>query len=288
MKTNMKPSLLRRRFGAAFVALSLAPLPCMSACIGSSSSATNTVTASVSDGKSATITIENGDIDVIKDPNAKGVEISARIRCYGRDQAEADARLKGATLVAQRDADGKVDVSVSIPKRATGSWINLRSDETQITVRAADLSGIVATTSNGSITLDAFKGEAKLETSNGGIAVNGHNGPVHADTSNGSIRINGAQSAFAETSNGNIDVTLAEGAVGDLRLETSNGSVVLDLSAAWQGTVSAETSLGTLSLPGGDVSGKRNLKTTTIGDGAKATAKVTTSLGSVTVRRANQ
>jgi DUF4097 and DUF4098 domain-containing protein YvlB len=159
---------------------------------------------------------------------------------------------------------------------------------THITVRAANLSGIVATTTNGSISLGAFEGEAKLETSNGRIAVDGQRGPVNAQTSNGSIDIKGATSVVADTSNGSITVVLADDATGGLRLETSNGSITVDLPAAWQGTVSAETSLGSLNLSGGKVTGKGGSKSMTVGDGSKATANIETSNGSVTVRSAKQ
>ena len=278
---------LRRNF-ARLALISVAPFLGMASCMGSGPSATTTLTSTVAAGKSAAITIENGRIEIIKDPTASGVEVSAEVRCYGKDQAEADARLQATSLVAKSDSEGKVEVSVSIPKRGGGGWINLNSDVTHITVRAADLSGVVATTSNGSISLGAFEGEAKLESSNGRIAVDGHWGPVNADTSNGSIDIKGATSVVADTSNGSITVVLADDATGGLRLETSNGSITVDLPAAWQGTVSAETSLGSLNLSGGKVTGKGGSKSMTVGDGSKATASIETSNGSVTVRSAKQ
>jgi hypothetical protein len=278
---------LRRNF-ARLAFISAAPFLGMASCMGSGPSATTTLTSTVAAGKSAAITIENGRIEIIKDPTANGVEISAEVRCYGKDQAEADSRLQATSLVAKSDSEGKVEVSVSIPKRGGGGWLNLNSDVTHITVRAANLSGIVATTSNGSISLGAFEGEAKLETSNGRIAVDSHRGPVNADTSNGSIDIKGATAVVADTSNGSITVVLADDATGGLRLETSNGSITVDLPAAWQGTVSAETSLGSLNLSGGKVTGKGGSKSMTVGDGSKATASIETSNGSVTVRSAKQ
>lgn len=278
----------RRRLLPALAVLLVVPFAGMTACIGSGPSATATLTASVADGKSASISIENGKIEIIEDPSAVGVQVTAEVRCFGNDQAEADTRLKATTLVASGDSAGAVQISVSTPKRAKGSWVNLNSDVTHITVRAADLTGIVASTSNGSITLGAFEGEAKLETSNGRIAVHGHKGPVDAQTSNGSIEIDGATSVVADTSNGSIKVVLAADANGDLRLDTSNGSITVDLPAAWQGTVSAETSLGSVNLSGGKVTGKGDSKSMTVGDGSKATASIETSNGSVTVRSAKQ
>ncbi|MEY3141851.1 MAG: hypothetical protein RLY21_344 [Planctomycetota bacterium] len=278
----------RRPIFRSLAVMAITPFLALNACGISSSSATTTLTSTVAGGKSATITTENGKIEVIKDPAVTGVQISAEIRCYGKDQAEADARLKATTLVADSDANGEVAISVNAPKRAGGSWINMNSDVMNITVRAADLSGIVATTSNGSITIGAFAGNARLETSNGRITVEGHKGPIDALTSNGSIDITGASAAKAETSNGRITVSLADDATGDLVLKTSNGSVTLDLPEAWQGTVSAETSLGSVNLSGGTVAGKGESKTMKVGDASKATATIETSLGSVTVRQAKK
>lgn len=285
---NPTRTATRRPILGRIAIIAMTPFLALNACGIMSSSATTTLTSTVAGGKSATITTENGRIEVIKDPAATGVQISAEIRCYGKDQAEADARLKATTLVANSDANGEVAISVNAPKRSVGSWVDMNSDVINITVRASDLSGIVATTSNGSITLGAFGGEAKLETSNGRIAVHGHKGPVDAQTSNGSIEIDGATSVVADTSNGSIKVVLAADANGDLRLETSNGSITVDLPAAWQGTVSAETSLGSVNLSGGKVTGKGDSKSMTVGDGSKATASIETSNGSVTVRSAKQ
>lgn len=278
----------RRRIIAAAAVLSIVPMTAMSACMGAGPSATATLTASVAEGKSVSISATNGRIDIIKDPTAAGVEVSAEVRCFGDDQAEADSRLKASTLVAKGDADGAVQVSVSIPKRTASGWTGVQSDVTHITVRAADLTRIVANTSNGSISIGAFSGDATLGTSNGGISVSGLGGAVNADTSNGSIDVSGATSVTAETSNGDINVVLGEGATGNVRLDTSNGSVTVDLPAAWQGTVSADTSLGSVNLSGGAVTGKAKSKTMKIGDPAKATMFVETSNGSVTVRPAKR
>lgn len=283
--TTLRP---RHRFLHQIFASAVVPFLALTACGSPSQSATGVLSASIKDGRSVAVSIENGRIEFVKDPNANGVEISAEVRCYGKDQAEADARLKAATLVAQGDSDGRVAVSVNVPKRGTGVRINMNSDETHITVRAADLSGIDAVTSNGSITLGAFKGNAKLETSNGRIKVEGHKGPIDARTSNGSIDITGASAAKAKTSNGGITVSLADDATGDLVLETSNGSVTLELSKAWQGTLSAETSLGSVDLSGGTVAGKGESKSMKVGDASKATATIETSLGSITVRPAKK
>lgn len=317
----MIPATSRHRLGrlARIAALSAVSFFAAAACVTTEPSATTVLNATVADGTSALITVENGRIELVKDASVTGVEIAAEVTCFGRDQAEADARLKSATLVATRGSDGQVRISVDLPKR---SFLNDRqSDSTHVTVRAATLSGITATTSNGSIDVGAFSGQATLKTSNGSIDVIGHDGPVSASTSNGAITIEGAPSAVAntsngriavrlgregsveavtsngaieitgastvvaETSNGRIEVTLGEGATGDVRLESSNGSVTLDLPKAWQGTVNAESGHGSVGMTGGVVTGKDGSKTMTIGDGAKAKATVETGSGRVTIRQ---
>lgn len=100
-------------------------------------------------------------------------------------------------------------------------------------------------TSNGSLRLEALRGEARVRTSNGSVKVNDFRGPLEATTSNGSLEIMGYEGAATlktsngrirgnelkgrldmTTSNGSIDVTVAEPAAGlPLKFATSNGSV---------------------------------------------------------------
>lgn len=110
-------------------------------------------------------------------------------------------------------------------------------------------------TSNGSLRLEAIRGEARLRTSNGSLKVNDFEGPLEATTSNGSVEINayGGHATLktsngrirgadlkgridASTSNGSIDVTIAEPAAGlPLKFTTSNGSINLTLDK-WTNT----------------------------------------------------
>lgn len=110
-------------------------------------------------------------------------------------------------------------------------------------------------TSNGSMRLEALRGEARLRTSNGSLKVSDFEGPLEATTSNGSVEINAYEGQAtlktsngrirgtdlrgridASTSNGSIDVTIAEPAPGlPLRFSTSNGSINLTLDR-WTST----------------------------------------------------
>jgi DUF4097 and DUF4098 domain-containing protein YvlB len=62
--------------------------------------------------------------------------------------------------------------------------------------------------------------------------------------------------------------------------------VSLELGAGWEGTVTADTSNGRIELSGGERVKKRGTQTMTVGDASKASAKIDTSNGRVTVRAA--
>ena len=70
--------------------LSFAPVVCMVACFGTGPSSSGTLASRVADGKSVVVAIENGRIEVIRDATVSGVEISAEVRCYGKDQADRE------------------------------------------------------------------------------------------------------------------------------------------------------------------------------------------------------
>jgi hypothetical protein len=258
-------------------------------------SAKGSLTASVADAKSVVVSTENGSVELIQDPAATTMQITAAIRCTGDTQEKAAARVKATTLSATRDADGKVTVGVDFPPRepaVTVVYIGTTggtTDSASIVIRAANLDGIEVATTNGSIDVGAFRGNAKLVTSNGSIEVRDHAGPIEARSSNGAIRASGVLAPIvADTSNGRIEVVLAPEAQGDIELDTSNGSVSLELGAGWQGTVSADTSNGKVDLAGGDVARTVGANTMTIGDAKMAKATIDTSNGRITVRAARK
>jgi DUF4097 and DUF4098 domain-containing protein YvlB len=239
----------------------------------------------VADAKSVAVEAENGSVELIRDPAATTMQISATIRCSSDSEEKAAARVKATKLIAARDANGTVRVAVDFPPRDPVMAVSYSGDSVHIVIRAANLDGIEVTTSNGGITVGAFTGPAKLETTNGSIELKDYAGPIDARSSNGAILASGVLApVVADTSNGRIEISLAREAQGNLELDTSNGSVLLEIGEAWQGTVSADTSNGKIEFSGGDVDAKVGKKIMTIGDGSKATAKIDTSNGRVTVR----
>jgi len=228
-------------------------------------SATVLRSASFAGVSSVEVDGDNGRIRFERDPAMTGIAIAADLRCDGADQAEADARAAEARVVAERDASGRVSVRAEFPpRRDSRGWT---SDSASFVIRAASLERIVASTSNGRIDIEGLGAVVEARTSNGAIDIGGVSGSVDA-----------------RTSNGRIEVTLAEGAAGNVSLATSNGAVKLDLPASWQGSVRATTSNGRIELPG--VESRGGSAETTIGDATKAKTVISTSNGSVTVRRA--
>ena len=262
------------------------------ACRLNAASAEGSLSATASDAKSLIVKNENGSVEIVKDPAAATMQVSAKVRCVAASKEAAEARLKDTKLVAERDSSGRVRVQVVFPSRVpdavnvTVGW-NASSDAANLVIRAANLDGIEVETSNGSITCGAFAGLAKLGSSNGSIRIDGHTGPVHLDTSNGAIEATGVGTpVIAETSNGRIEVSLSDSATGDVKIDTSNGRAELRLSKAWQGTVRAETSNGSIEAlaPTATVINERDEATVTFGDGTKAKATIDTSNGRVTIR----
>jgi len=271
------------------------PILGLAGCSFNNTSAKREVSQTVADAKSVVVTGESGRVELIHDPAATTMQVSAVIRCSSDTQAKADARVAAATLTTVKDEGGKVRVSVEFPPRDPAVTVLFigdvagSQDSASIVIRAASLEGIEVSTTNGSIDVGAFRGAAKLSTSNGSIEVKDHAGPIDARSSNGAIRASGVHApVVADTSNGRIEISLAPDAQGDVTIDTSNGSVLLDLGSAWQGTVTADTSNGKIDLSGGDVVTKSGTKTMTIGDAAKAKAVIDTSNGRVTVRAAKK
>lgn len=179
-------------------------------------------------------------------------------------KAETVERLQAAQVVASREPDGSLFITVEWPDgRHRGG------EGCSFLIRLPDANGVQLRTSNGALSLTGFSGEAVLETSNGSLTVNAHDGPVradtsngritltgirgdaHADTSNGRIEIDGLSGALdADTSNGAVDVRLDPASPGPVRIETSNGGVTLRVGPAFTGELSLGTSNGKIRFDG--------------------------------------
>lgn len=205
---------------------------CMSlvACRLSTANAEGALSASVGGAKSLVVKNVNGSVEIVKDPAATDLQISAKVRCAAESKEAAEARLKDTKLVAERDAESCVRVQVVFPPRepAAGTVMLGGSGEgASLVIRAANLEGIQVDTVNGSITSGAFAGRAKLGTSNGSIRIDGHGGPVHLDTSNGSVETSIPSAKVVSASRGEATVTVGDGTKAKATIDTSNGRVTI-------------------------------------------------------------
>ncbi len=224
-------------------------------------------------GTALRVSTSNGGVTVARDP-ADEVTITARLSACTRERVDA------ARVVAVREADGTLAVSVEWPEgRRHGS------DGCSFEIRLPDAAGIEIATSNGGVSIGGFAGRAELRSSNGSIKVRSHQGDVHAGTSNGGLEIEGVSGEIvARTSNGSIRIGAAAGPV---RASTSNGSVSLDLGPAFSGELTLDTSNGRVHVdpaPGVKVvSAGRTSARVAVGDQGPA-SNVETSNGGIRVR----
>lgn len=176
----------------------------------------------------------NGAVSV-KRADVSEVKIKAKVRARDAE------RLAKTQILAERDADGMLKVSVK--------WADDRrknNEGVSFEIQVPDADGVDIDTSNGSVAITGLSGRAVLETSNGGISASDHGGDVRASTSNGGISMTGVRGSIdVESSNGGITIKDAGGAV---TADTSNGAISVHLGPASSGPVKADTSNGTIEL----------------------------------------
>jgi len=221
----------------------------------SSSSATLTHVA----GMPVSVATENGRIvvEAAQRADVQSVQISAEVRATTQERADT------TEIVAERDTDGRLRVSVAWPdgQRISGEGCS-------ITILLPDASGLDLRTSNGSVTIRGCAGQATVVTSNGPIEVTDHAGVAKLKTSNGAVTVTNLSGALnvdtansrivgtglggpvdVHTSNGPVSITLADSSVGPADIRTSNGSVKFCPGGTFTGDLSISTSNGSITLP---------------------------------------
>jgi len=243
-------------------------------------------------GSPLVVNSRNGAVEIVGDPSAKSVEITATISAAGRSDQEAKDRLAQAALSIVRSADQTLTVSMQFPDSGDRSVGN--ADGASFVIRLPDARGVTIGTSNGSVAVKNVAGALDVDTSNGGIIVSGHNGPAVLETSNGPIEVsnlhgslladtsNGSVTAenvqgpvTIDTSNGSVALVLAEGEGGPLRVDTSNGNIDIVVGSGFDGRVAFDTSNGALKIldPAGRIRAQnvdRNDGTIEVGDSSAA------------------
>jgi hypothetical protein len=242
---------------------------------------------------------ENGKVEVVADPAASDISITAELRAQTLD------RLERTTVSAVRTQDGTLRIGVDW---ADGKPLN--SEGCSFDIVVPDSRGVDIGTNNGTILITGLAGDALLRTSNGAITANGQAGNVRADTSNGAITVtdpqgsvaadtsNGAievrnapSSVIAESSNGRIVIMLAEDAPGPVTAATSNGRIELGVGRGFVGRLTVRTSNGRVSADQGlgartgmrNITIRKNSGTFEFGTGG-TDSTCTTSNGAIDVR----
>lgn len=278
----LKPELRR----PTAILAALAVCAALSGCIFTSDYGRATVPAStsavmpVASPVGVDVKSQNGRIVIIQDSTASEATVSAMAKLQDQDRAER------FTIETTLDDNGTLVVRPVWPdgKRR-------RNESCSFEITAPALHGIVADTSNGSITLRGGMGKTRLESSNGAIRVEGRQGGVYARTSNGRIELDRCTGDFdLNTSNGAVKISGSAPATGEAfawHVSTSNGSITLDLDQPLVARLNASTSNGRAKLErttsGGDTRRLVSGRSIEFGDGpGEVTLK--TSNGAITVR----
>ena len=229
-----------------------------------------------------------------------------QVRVSARLMSKSERRLEEAVVVVERVGETRtLTIRCEWPRGKHNG-----NDACSFEILVPDAHGVVAETSNGSISITDLSGALTADTSNGSINVTKHEGPVAADTSNGSIVLTGILGAVsadtsngsivlegvggsvsADTSNGSISVVLTDDNPGPVALDTHHGSITLEVGAAFAGTVEADTGMGRFHVgpfPEGmsvEIVSKKKTEGTVVFGGKKSPRSVVdTSFGSVIVR----
>ncbi|MFG0256869.1 MAG: DUF4097 domain-containing protein [Phycisphaerales bacterium JB043] len=237
---------------------------------------TRTINRTSYDAMPLHVRSKNGGIEVERSRD-EGVVIVAHIR------ARTQERLDEVEIVADDLGDGVFEVYAIWPDNRRKS-----SEGVSYEITYPYTEDVTLATSNGSLRIGEFGGDADLRTSNGRITVNGHDGDVYADSSNGSINLYEITGEVeADTSNGRIHVELTPDNPGPVSLDTSNGAISLEVGEAFEGELEADTSNGRVRVEG-TVQGRihsirKSYVRLALGD-APHRSVLDTSNGSVTIR----
>jgi beta-lactamase regulating signal transducer with metallopeptidase domain len=229
---------------------------------------TRTLQASIDGATALQVELMNGSIQVVRDDSVKAMQVTAVVGGRGWSASDAKRRktLERVKLVTQKDASGRISVSVDFPETAN----NLPNVD--ITIRTPALTSLEATTMNGS------------------VGTKGDFGPITVETMNGTVDIAGAKAAVhAQSMNGEVRIALAAGATEKVDAECTNGKVSLELPSSWNGAVEASVTNGRVTAEG--IKGSSDRSWTgedfagTAGSGGSTKATLSVVNGSVWVNR---
>ncbi len=206
------------------------------------------------------IDLSRGSLTIIEGPDITANRISTTVRAFGKDQAEADQRLKNSLLRIRPGVDGETEL---VPYFPSPEYDNDAIDVT-IELKSGGSLALDAESSLGNITITGGSGERKLRSSTGNVRVTGsegsltirtstgdvlvenHTGAMDVDCSTGDITINEHSNGAikADCSTGSIQITLSDRATGPIIADSSTGDIKISLGMAFTGRVDIEAGLG--------------------------------------------
>ncbi|MDG0865780.1 DUF4097 family beta strand repeat protein [SAR202 cluster bacterium JH702] len=156
------------------------------------------------------VTSFNGEIEIITGEDGT-IEVDTTLKLPSRIFYSATKSGNAVTVVARR----------------TGSGISFgRSPQAQIHLVVPASTNVIASTSNGQLSVNGVTGTGEVDTSNGRVTLTNVTGTYVASTSNGSIKLLDVAGQFhAETSNGRIDFSGSFDENSNNKFSTSNGSM---------------------------------------------------------------
>lgn len=277
------PMRASRRPAALLAALALGAS--MGGCIVSHDQATVPASTSVAmpDARAVGVDVKtsNGRITITQNADTGDATISAQAKLTTLERAERFA------IDATIDRDGTLVVRPIWPDGK-----RLSSESCSFEISAHTLLGVVASSSNGAITITGGTGSSRLQTSNGAIHVEGREGDLQASTSNGRIEVERCVGTLdLRSSNGTISISASMPARGEphaWRVTTSNGPISLDLAHPLTTRLRATTSNGRATLQRSANADTQTIvsgRTIQVGEGPGEII-LKTSNGSITVRTA--
>jgi RNA polymerase sigma factor (sigma-70 family) len=253
-------------------------------------------------GRAPKVVVEvfNGGIEIVSQAESA---VDARVVKKGEadTKEEAEQAVKDIDVKMTQDRD-TVHITASRPEEKDRHRQHSAAAEVRVPAGAV----LELQTSNGSITLAAGAGDAKVHTSNGSIRATDRAGALNLTTGNGSVVVRKAtgrvevkttnghielqdvpQVVSARTSNAAIrfDGSLAD---GSHKFNTSNAKIALTLPADARFRVEAATSNGTIAtdfLPSSGGSSRRSSLRGTVGDNPAVAIELGTSNGSIEIRK---
>jgi hypothetical protein len=200
----------------------------------------------------------NGAIEIeFARTNKVNIEAEKVVKSSTREKAEQYAREVEVVIVAK---GSRLEIETKYHKRPGKSF----QAGVSFTIKAPVGMDIRAVSSNGAIEVGPGAASAYLNTSDGSIRVEGvgdrEPGDLIASTSNGAVTvIDCCGPSDISTSNGRITYSTSIAPQGDIELSTSNGAIKIEIPEDSDLTITAGTSNGSISasLPLEDVRKKK-------------------------------